>query len=86
MIIQLKIEISSAQEEAANSNRFLSLVRRYADIKKLTTEILREFVERVYVHIKLSILTVKKPENTNHLQLYFWGNPLIKIRKKQHSR
>jgi len=50
MIIQLKIEISSAQEETANADRFLSLVRKYTDIKELTAEILREFVERVYVH------------------------------------
>ena len=50
MIIQLKTEISSAQEETANADRFLSLVRKYTDIKELTAEILREFVERVYVH------------------------------------
>ena len=30
--------------------RFLTLVRKYTDIRELTAEVIREFVERIYVH------------------------------------
>ena len=33
-----------------NIDRFLALVRKYTDIQELTAEVLREFVEKVYVH------------------------------------
>ena len=31
-------------------DRFLALVRKYTDIRELTAEIIREFVEQIYVH------------------------------------
>ena len=30
--------------------RFLDLVRKYTDIWEMTAEVIREFVERIYVH------------------------------------
>jgi DNA invertase Pin-like site-specific DNA recombinase len=47
---ELKRLIDSEKESAINVDRFLSLVRKYTDVKELTAEIIREFVEKVYVH------------------------------------
>ena len=82
MIIQLKIEISSAQEETANADRFLSLVRKYTDIKELTAEILREFVEKVYVHQTEHIDGKKIQKIRIVYNCIGEFNPPIKIREK----
>ena len=47
---ELKRLIDSEKESSINVDRFLSLVCKYTDIKELTAEIIREFVEKVYVH------------------------------------
>lgn len=82
IIIQLKIEISSAQEETANADRFLSLVRKYTDIKELTAEILREFVEKVYVHQAEHIDGKKIQKIRIVYNCIGEFNPPIKIREK----
>ena len=33
-----------------NVDRFLALVRKYTDVRELNAEIIREFVEKIYVH------------------------------------
>ena len=33
-----------------NVERFLALVRKYTDLQELSAELIREFVERIYVH------------------------------------
>lgn len=38
------------KESALDVDHFLALVRKYTDIKELTAEIIREFVEKVYVY------------------------------------
>lgn len=47
---QLEQEIESYTEKAVNVERFLKIVDRYTDIKELTPEILREFIERIEIH------------------------------------
>lgn len=47
---ELKEIINSEKENSLNADRFLKLVRKHTDIKELTAEILREFVENVYVY------------------------------------
>jgi hypothetical protein len=47
---ELKTLIDSEKESAINVDRFLSLVCKYTDVKELTAEIIREFVEKIYVH------------------------------------
>lgn len=49
-VAELKSLIASEQEANINVDRFLGLVRKYTDIKELNAEIIREFVERIYVH------------------------------------
>lgn len=47
---ELKEIINSEKENSLNADRFLKLVRKHTDVKELTTEVLREFVEKVYVY------------------------------------
>ena len=42
--------IAAEKESVPNVDHFLDLVRKYTNIKELTAEIIREFVERIYVY------------------------------------
>ena len=46
---ELKALIGKEAEATANVNAFLSIVKRYTDISELTGEIVREFIEKVYI-------------------------------------
>ena len=48
--IELKALIASEKERSASVDGFLKLVRKYTDIQELTAEVIREFVEKVYVY------------------------------------
>lgn len=43
-------EIASEKEKFLNLNHFLSLVKKYMEVPELTAEIIREFIEKVYVY------------------------------------
>ena len=49
-VSELRASITAEKESALNADHFLSLVRKYTEIPELTAEIIREFVERVYVY------------------------------------
>ncbi|MCD8328262.1 MAG: recombinase family protein [Ruminococcus sp.] len=49
-VAELKSLITSEKENSANVDAFLSIVRKYSDIQELTAEIIREFVEKIYVY------------------------------------
>ncbi|WP_244874343.1 DUF4368 domain-containing protein [Mycoplasmopsis gallinarum] len=49
-VVELKGIMNTEKENSLNADRFLKLVRKHTDIKELTAEILREFVEKVYVY------------------------------------
>ena len=51
-IKELKIIISKSNEINDNSKRFIELVDKWTDIKVLTSELLRNFVEKIYVSDK----------------------------------
>jgi len=46
----LSAEIQHERDAAANTDSFLAIVRKYTDITELTPAIVREFIERIYVH------------------------------------
>ena len=46
----LRRQMEAEKDEALNVDSFLSLVRKYTDIQELSAEIIREFVEKIYVH------------------------------------
>jgi len=49
-VAELRTAISAEKETALNADHFLTLVRKYTEIPELTAEIIREFVDRVYVY------------------------------------
>ena len=49
-ISELECEIATDKENSLNVNHFLDLVKRYTEIPELTAEIIREFIEKVYVY------------------------------------
>jgi DNA invertase Pin-like site-specific DNA recombinase len=49
-VTELKSIMTENKESALNVDHFLSLVKKCTDIKELTGEIIREFVEKIYVY------------------------------------
>ena len=49
-VAELKSTMTSEKESSLNVHYFLNLVRKHTDIEELTTKIIREFVEKVYVY------------------------------------
>ena len=49
-VAELKSTMTSEIESALGVDHFLTLIRKYTDIKELTAEIIREFVEKIYVY------------------------------------
>lgn len=49
-VAELKAAMTKDKANADNADKFLKLVRKHTEIKELTAEILREFVEKVYVY------------------------------------
>lgn len=49
-ISELECEMATDKEKSLNVNYFLDLVKRYTEVPELTAEIIREFIEKVYVY------------------------------------
>ena len=49
-VAELKAAMIAENESSLNVDHFLSLVRKYTNIQELTAEMIREFVERIYVY------------------------------------
>ena len=48
-VFELKSIIESTKEKSLNAQHFLTLVKKYTDIRELNAEIIREFVEKIIV-------------------------------------
>lgn len=46
----LQQELQTEEKETVNVGRFISTVKKYTDIRELTPEILREFIDKIIVH------------------------------------
>ena len=46
----LQAELTEQEEQAMNLDRFLTIVKKYTEIEKLTPTIFNEFVEKIIVH------------------------------------
>ena len=65
---QLKVEIERLKSTAINVERFVSLARKYTDIRELTPEILRTFISKIVIHERPSR---KKNEGEQRIDIYF---------------
>ncbi|MCI2046222.1 MAG: DUF4368 domain-containing protein [Faecalibacterium sp.] len=62
-------EISTQQDKLLNADRFLAIVDKYTDIRELTPEIVREFIDRIVVHERSE--PYKKKNYTQEVEVYF---------------
>ncbi|MDD4729451.1 MAG: DUF4368 domain-containing protein [Dysgonamonadaceae bacterium] len=49
-ITELQQFLDNTKEKSLNDEHFLSLVRKYTDIKELDAEIIRQFIEKIIVY------------------------------------
>ena len=49
-VAELEQLLSAEKDDAMNVNQFLALVKKYTEVQELTAEIIREFVEKIYVY------------------------------------
>ena len=62
-------EITTEQDKILNADRFLKIVDKYTDMRELTPEILREFVDRIVVHERSE--PRRKKNYTQQVDVYF---------------
>jgi len=67
--VTLDNEISAQQDKLLNADRFLAIVERYTDIRQLTSEIVREFIDRIVVHERSE--PWKRKNYTQEVEVYF---------------
>lgn len=49
-ITELQDFIEHEQETAVNTDSFIRLVKKYTDVQELNAEIIREFVDKIYIY------------------------------------
>lgn len=54
-VAQLKIELTKEEESVAKSENFITVVKKYTEIKELTPTILNEFIEKIVIHAPVKI-------------------------------
>ena len=66
-IAELEAIITAAKEKSANVDSFLEIVHTYTDIQELNAEIIRTFIEKVYVYQSEKLWS----RNTKKLKIVF---------------
>ena len=72
-IAELIESISISQQEELNVESFLKIVRKYTDIKELNPEIIRTFVDKIYVEQFEQIPDTKLKKQTIWIYWNFIG-------------
>ncbi len=71
-IAALQAELDKAQENAANAEKFLAVVRKYTSFEELTPTLLREFVEKIVVHEAVALDGKKRgKQRTQAIEIYY---------------
>lgn len=52
---RLRKELSKAQEATENAEKFMNVVRRHTTIEELSPTLLREFVEKIFIHERVAL-------------------------------
>lgn len=61
-------EIQESGEKSVHVDRFLAIVHKYTDIRELTPELLREFIQRIEVHERS---VYHSPKATQQVDIYY---------------
>lgn len=81
-IIELTSIINDEQEKVVNTNSFLNLVKNYTNITKLDAEIIRTFIEKVYVY---NVYTTQS-RKTKKIKIVFNFIGEIKLPEKEQQK
>ena len=73
----LREEIQEEESKCANVERFLSIVRKYTEIPKLTPHILHEFVEKIVVHAATD--PHSKTNRKQEVDIYYKGIGILEM-------
>ena len=66
-VSQLENELSKEEESVANTEKFITVVRKYTDIKELTPTILNEFIEKIVIHAPVKT----DGKRTQEVEIYY---------------
>ncbi len=80
-IESLESFISKAQEECLNVDSFLKLVRQYTNIQELNAEIIRIFVDKIYVEKSEKVAGTRTKKQTIWIQWNYIGAVDIPLHK-----
>ncbi len=50
IVSELSVFVEEREQKATDTEQFIAVVRKYSEIKKLTPEIMHEFIEKIVVH------------------------------------
>lgn len=72
-IAELESFIEKAKDEKLNDDGFLKLVRRYTDIKELEAEIIRTFVNKIYVNQSVKVEGARAKQQSIYIEWNYIG-------------
>jgi hypothetical protein len=61
-ISDLTSELKQIQDDEQNASRFLNIVDKYTDITELTYDLLRDFIDKIYIYEKDKVNKTRKIE------------------------
>ena len=64
-ISELTSELNKVKDDEQNTNRFLSVVDKYTDITELTYDLLRDFIDKIYIYEK------DKVNKTRRIEIFY---------------
>ncbi len=62
MISDLTAELKQIHDDEENTERFLKIVDKYTDITELTYDLLRDFIDKIYIYEKDKVYKTRKIE------------------------
>ena len=64
-ISEITSELNKIKDDEQNTNRFLSVVDKYTDITELTYDLLRDFIDKIYIYEK------DKVNKTRRIEIFY---------------
>jgi len=73
IVSELSVFVEEKEQKATDTAQFIAVVRKYSEIKKLTPEIMHEFIEKIVVHAP----DKSSGHRTQQIDIYFRFNVAV---------
>ncbi len=73
IVSELSVFVEEREQKATDTAQFIAVVRKYSEIKKLTPEIMHEFIEKIVVHAP----DKSSGHRTQRIDIYFRFNVAV---------